>query len=186
MVGHYRPLPPKPRPIQPAPEDARTNALVLNVSAAPLDTNGNGYPDLIYATAHLFDRRYAPPIREPGAFVFLLYAPGDAGRVEASPIREWRYEGEVLTQTFARSAFGLCYGFRLSLLDDGRSDELNIRMADILCRFEPADGRDPTSCGQVATIQVGRRVLVPRLEWRGAVGHPQSPVLGSNTLEPQK
>ena len=52
---YYRPLPPKPRPLQPAPADARANAMVLNVSATPMDTNGNGciYPNLNKETPYL-------------------------------------------------------------------------------------------------------------------------------------
>ncbi|MHC4093330.1 MAG: hypothetical protein ACYSVY_24180 [Planctomycetota bacterium] len=182
-TGSHRPLPPKPRPIQPAPPDARTDALVLNVSAAPRDTNGNGYPDLIHATAHLFDRRYAPAIREDGAFVFLLFAPGDAARPDAEPIRSWRYEGEALKKASWQSAFGDCYVFRLNLLDAG-TDVLDISMADVLCLFEPADGRPPTYAGQVATIQIGRRVLVPQLRWKESSGSSRPDVGLSATLQP--
>ncbi|MHC4079865.1 MAG: hypothetical protein ACYS15_18710 [Planctomycetota bacterium] len=163
-AAHTRPLPPKPRPLQPAPPDARANALVLNVSAAPLDTNGNGYPDLIHATAHLFDTRYPPAIKEDGTFVFHMYASGQVGRPDVEPIQEWRIEGEALEQAHARSAFGECYRFRLSLLDGG-TDRLPISMADIQCRFEPADGREATYAGEVTSIRIGRRVLVPQLRW---------------------
>ncbi len=62
-AAYTRPLPPKPRPLQAAPPDARANALVVNVSAAPRDTNGNGYPDLIHATAHLFDAKTGDRVR---------------------------------------------------------------------------------------------------------------------------
>ena len=160
-----RPLPPKPRPIQPAPPDARADALVLNVSAAPLDTNGNGYPDLIYATAHLFDTRYPPAINEDGAFMFHLYPSGQASQPEVVVLREWRIEGEKLEKARARSAFGECYRFRLSLFDGGGTDRLPISMADIQCWFEPADGRAATYAGQVTSIRIGRRILVPQLEW---------------------
>jgi hypothetical protein len=88
-AAHSRPLPPKPRSLQPAPPGARADALVLNVSAAPLDTNGNGYPDLIHATAHLFDTRYPPAIKENGTFVFLLYASGQVGNPDVDPMRGW-------------------------------------------------------------------------------------------------
>ncbi len=163
-VVFYRPLPPKPRPLKPAPPDARANALVLNVSAAPLDTNGNGYPDLVHATAHLFDRRYPPAIYQDGEFVFAMFAPGDMSRRGVEPIREWRITD--LEGARGRSAFGGCYRFRLSLLDDGGTDELNVPMADIVCVFQPADGGEPTWSGEVATIQVGQRVLVPQIKWR--------------------
>ena len=163
-AAYNRPLPPKPRPLRPAPPDAQANALVLNVSAAPLDTNGNGYPDLIHATAHLFDTRYPPAIKEDGAFMFLLYASGQVGRPDVDPIHEWRIGGESLEQARTRSAFGECYRFRLSLLDGG-TDRLPIGMADIQCWFEPADGREATYAGGVTSIRIGRRVLVPQPRW---------------------
>jgi hypothetical protein len=186
-AGYYRPLPPEPRPIQPAPPDARVNALVLNVSATPLDTNGNGYPDLIYATAHLFDTRYPPAIREDGSFVFVLYAAGEAGEPGANALREWRIEGDGVMQASSRSAFGDCYYFRLSLLDGG-TDRLPINMADILCRFEPTDGREPTYSGEVTSIRIGRRILVPQLRWEesseASRRPPSSP--GAAVLEPAR
>lgn len=163
-VGYYKPIPPKPRPLEPAPADARADALVLNISTSPVDTNGNGYPDLIYATAHLFDTRYAPAIQEDGAFDFRLYAPGDAARPDAEPMRHWRFDAEATKRSAGRSAFGPCYRFGLSLLDGG-SDVLPVPMADVVCRFEPAGGGEPTYAGEVATIQIGQRVLVPTYRW---------------------
>jgi hypothetical protein len=186
-AAYTRPLPPKPRPLKPAPPDARADALVLNVSAAPLDTNGNGYPDLIYATAHLFDTRYPPAIVEDGAFVFLLYASGHVGHPDVDPIHEWRVEGEALEQAHARSAFGECYRFRLSLLDGG-TDRLPIGMADIQCWFEPADGREATYAGGVTSIRIGRRVLVPQPRWEEsaeAAGRSRSSVRAP-VLEPAR
>ena len=165
IAGFNRRLPPKPRPLPAVPADARANAIVLNLSAAPLDTNGNGYPDLIHATAHLFDTRYPPAIHQHGAFVFSLYTPGDVGRPGAEPLREWRIADGQLRQSVARSAFGGCYQFRLSLLEGG-TDVLPIPWGDIVCRFEPAAGGAPISAGQVTSIQIGRRVVIPALRWR--------------------
>jgi hypothetical protein len=162
--GYYRPLAPEPRPLEPPPPDARANALVLNLSAAPVDTNGNGYPDLIYATAHLFDTRYPPAFWEDGAMVFRMYPPGQAGEPDPVILREWRFEGEALDRARALSAFGGCYHFQLSLLDGG-TDKLPVGMADVMCSFEPADGRDPTFAGEVTSIRIGRRILVPQLRW---------------------
>lgn len=166
LTGYYRPLPPKPRPLQPAPPDARADALVLNVSAAPRDTDGNGFPDLIDATAHLFDRRYPPAIYQDGAFIFAMFAPGDVSRPGAEPLHEWRIADEQFQRARGRSAFGQCYRFRLSMLDNGGTDELPLPVADIVCVFEPADHGEPTWSGEVATIQIGQRVRVPRFHWQ--------------------
>ena len=163
---YYRPLPPKPRPMKPAPPDARANAMVLNVSASPLDTDGNGYPDLIHATAHLFDRRYPPALYEKGGFTFAMFAPGDVSRPGAEPIHEWRIEDERFQAARGRSAFGQCFRFRLSLLENGGTDKLDLAMADLICVFEPADGGEPTWTGEVATIQIGQRVRIPGMRWR--------------------
>ena len=165
-TGFYRPLPPKPRPLQPAPPDARADALVLNVSPVPQDTDGNGYPDLIDVTAHLFDRRYPPAIYQDGAFIFAMFAPGDVSRPGAEALHEWRIDDEQLRKTRGRSAFGQCYRFRLSMLDDDGTDEFPLPVADLVCVFEPADRGEPTWSGEVATIQIGRRVRVPRFAWQ--------------------
>ena len=160
VVGYYRPAAPKPRQGQPPPPDARADAVVVNVRAAPEDTDGNGYPDLIQATAYLFDTRYAMPIREDGAFVFLLYAAGEsAARTEAQPLRQWRFADQKLAEARARTSIGPCYLFRLSLLEEG-TDVLAVPMADLACRFEPADGRPPTRASGVATISLGHHVAL--------------------------
>ncbi len=168
-LGFHRPMPPKPRALPRLPPNARADALVLNISAAPLDTNGNGYADLILTSAHLFDRRYPAAMREDGAFVFLLYAGGDAARPGSQPLHEWRIEDESLRQSYVRSAFGAGYRFRLSLLEGG-TDALPIATADIVCRFEPADGRPAVYPSEISSIQMGLRSR-PRqpYEWREEV-----------------
>ena len=104
ITGYQRPLRPTLRRPQAVPADARVDALVLNVSISPIDTNANGYPDLLAATAYLFDTRYRPSIREQGAFVFLLYAPGEVSTPDSKPIWKWRIEGEKLLRSQTRSA----------------------------------------------------------------------------------
>ena len=172
ITGYQRPLRPTLRRPQAVPADARVDALVLNVSPTPIDTNANGYPDLLAATAYLFDTRYRPSIREEGAFVFLLYAPGEVSTPDSKPIWKWRIEGEKLLRSQTRSAVGVCYQFRPSLLDGG-TDRLPFTTADLVCYFEPADGHDPVYAGQVTTIQVGRRVLVPQAKTRQLTAPPE-------------
>ena len=154
-----RPVPPQRDPAPPPPSSARADALVLTVGAT-LDTNGNGYPDLIQANVHLFDRRYAPTLREDGAFQYTLFPAGEVDLAETDPIRTWRIEGEDLQRAFIRSGFGLGFRFRLSLLENGATDRIDLSLGDIVCRFEPADGRDYLYAGEVSTIQLGRRVRV--------------------------
>jgi hypothetical protein len=157
---YSRPSPPRPRPAPAVPSGARADAMVLNVEASPVDTDGNGYPDRIRATVHLFDTRYAPPIHEDGAIVFVLHPSGAAGRPGTEPLRQWRFAEARLAEARGLSRFGACYRFQLSLLDEG-TDAVNVSMADLACRFEPSDGRAPARAGGVATIQIGRRVLMP-------------------------
>lgn len=158
-VGYPRSAPPRPRP-SPPPRDARADVVVVNVGAAPADTDGNGYPDSLQVTAYLFDTRYPPPIFEDGTFVFLLYASGEAAQPAAQPLRQWRFADQALAGARARNYFGPCHLFRLSLLDQG-SDSLGVAMADLACRFEPADGGDPARTRGVATIGLGRRAAIP-------------------------
>lgn len=177
ITGYQRPLRPMLRRPEPVPADARVDAVVLNVSSTPIDTNANGYPDLLEATVYLFDTRYRPSIREQGAFVFLLFAPGEAGRPDGKPIRRWRIEGEKVLRSQIRPAIGVGYHFRPSLLDGG-TDTLPFLTADLVCYFEPADGRDPIYAGhpgQVSTIQVGRRILIPQTRWRQKIEPPEEP-----------
>ncbi len=164
-VTYQRPIPPKPKKAQPAPPDAKADAVVLTLGAAPRDTNGNGYPDLIHATTHLFDRRYAPPLYEPGVFVFELFPPGESSNAHVQPLHQWFFDDEASRQALARSGFGVCYRFRLSLLDDGGTDQLDVPMADIVCHFESTIDESDLVTSEVNTIQIGRRVLVPQLIW---------------------
>ena len=48
-------------------------------------------------------------------------------------------------------------------------------MADMRCRFEPADGRKPTDSGTVTSIQVGRRILLD-IDWKSQDVPPSSEV----------
>ena len=152
-----RPLPPDPRPASDIPVGARPDALVMNMSPTALDTNGNGYPDQMHATVHMFDRRFAPPMHAEGTVIFRLFAGGESSRADARPLREWTITGEALARTRSRSQFGACYQFRLSLLDQGRSDEFPHGYGDILAVFEPADGGPEVRSGETSTVQLGRR-----------------------------
>ena len=152
--GFRRPMPPKPRPLPRVPADARANALVLNVSAAPMDTNGNGYADLILASAHLFDRRYPPAMHEDGAFVFLLYGGGDVARPGSRPIHEWRIEGELLRQSYVRVGSTRC-------LSSTRTARSSTESSD-RTPFAPS-----RRCGKTARTPTGR--VAPHCPTRSAL-----------------
>jgi hypothetical protein len=148
------PDPPREAPLTPG--SARANAMALRVGAKPLDTDNNGYPDLIEVEANLFAQPYPTPIHEDGAFVFVLYRPGESGLAEAQPLARWRIEGAA--QRRSRSAsdlFGPGYRFALSLLDAG-GDAMPATRADLVCWFESADGGSPVQSRGVRSIQVGR------------------------------
>ncbi|MHC4428204.1 MAG: hypothetical protein ACYS0D_06320 [Planctomycetota bacterium] len=171
---NQRPIAPEPRPSPPVPADAWPDALVLAVGVVPLDTNANGYPDLIETSAHLFDRRYASPFHVDGAFHFTLFASGEVDLAEAESIRTWRIDGEELERAKRVLGFGPGYILRLSLLSDGGTDRLDLSHGDLVCRFEPADGGDPVYASEVTTVQLGRRVRIApvRSEPAASAGEP--------------
>ena len=151
-----RPMPPTPRTAPVTPSSARVNRMAFMVGSKPEDSNNNGFPDLIRATVALFASPYPTSIREDGAFVFMLYPQGQVGIANVSPIGSWRVHGDSLKRTLASAQYGPCYQFQLSLLESG-GDALPLDRADIICRFEPADGSASVTCDGVRTIQIGRR-----------------------------
>lgn len=154
-TGGSGPMPPKPRPVEPAPAGAKANAVVLQVAPKPRDTNGNGYPDLIEVAAYLFAKPHPTPIYEDGVFVFTLYIAGQSDRPGAIPICEWRIGGEQLESAkVGQTLYGLTYAINLSLLTTS-GDTFPLMPADLICRFEPADGREPVVRREVHTIQIG-------------------------------
>ncbi len=42
---------------------------------------------------------------------------------------------------------------------------------------QPADGRDPVYAGQISSIQLGRRVLIPQPTWRQQTQPPAAPAV---------
>lgn len=155
MMANPRPMPPKPRPGPLTPSGARANALVLQVAAKPRDTNANKYPDLIEVMANLFAQPHPMPVHEDGVFVFQLFPGGRSDDPTATPLREWRVQGEALQQAkVVNPLFGATYQFSLSLLENG-TDRLPLMAADLVAWFEPATGGDAVVRRQVHTMQVG-------------------------------
>ncbi|MGI9015401.1 MAG: hypothetical protein ACR2GY_14305 [Phycisphaerales bacterium] len=152
--GDSRPLPPAPRAGQSGPPGAHAKRIAMQVAAKPRDTNGNRYPDLIEVMANLFSD-HPMPMYEDGTFVFQMYPSGRSDVPDARPIREWRIGGERLRAAqVGNTIYGLTYRFALSLLDEG-GDQFPLMSADLICRFEPADGRAPIHRRDVHTMQIG-------------------------------
>lgn len=152
-----RPLPPPPREAPVPPPAAKANQMAFFVGTKPDDTNGNGYPDLIAVTVMLVAAPHPTPIRQDGSFVFMLYEAGSLGQPQAKPLAVWRREGVEIRRAMARALAGPCYQFQLSLLESG-GDRLLFDSADLVCRFEPADGSAAVQSTGVRTIQLGRKV----------------------------
>jgi hypothetical protein len=147
-----RPLPPRPVAAPAAPSDAKATTIAFMLGPKPLDTNGNGWPDLVQIEAYLFAEPHPTPIVEPGAFVFNLFAPHGAADPAASPLMSWRIEGEVLQKSRAISLAGACW--RLELVIPAEMESRLPRVADLAARFEPADARPPVKASSVRSIQL--------------------------------
>ena len=150
-----RPMPPPPRQAPVVPADALVNTIVTQVGAKGIDTNGNGYPDEIRVISHLLSDPHPTPLFEPGTFVYQLFTSGDATRADASPLAAWTFSPAEAQQARTGSTLGPAYAFRLSLLQSG-AEKLPPMLADLTCRFEPADGREPVRSRSVYSIQLGR------------------------------
>jgi hypothetical protein len=152
-----RPMPPDPRPAPRTPTDAVPNAMAMRVGAKPLDTNNNGFPDLIEVESFLFAEPHPTPMFADGTFVFELFLRGQALSDDATPIARWVFTGKDLQRSRVLSdLFGPSYRFNLSLFEVG-GDEFPLTGADLTGRFEPGDGGDAVRCRGVRSIQIGRR-----------------------------
>jgi hypothetical protein len=105
----------------------------------------------------LFSSQHPIAIRQNGAFIFTLYAQGTVGTPGAASIGTWRVETDGPQRTLASTFAGPSYLFQLNLMDVG-GDKLPLDRADLVCRFEPADGSPPVHSDGVRTIQIGRRL----------------------------
>lgn len=152
-----RPMPPEPRPAPRTPQDAIPNAMAMRVGAKPLDTNNNGFPDLIEVESFLFAQPHPTPMYADGTFVFELFLRGQAMAENATPIARWEFAGDDLQRSRVLSdLFGPSYRFNLSLFEVG-GDEFPLTGADLTGRFELGDGADVVRSRGVRSIQIGRR-----------------------------
>jgi hypothetical protein len=129
---------------------------LLSVQKAE-DSDGNGYPDRIHATAALFAVPHEMAIEANGAFVLTLFERGDVHNPEAEPIGEWRFEGEQLVDARRSTLYGVAYQLQLNLLDLG-TDRLPPMIGDLRGRYEPADGGPAIETSdELRPVQIGRR-----------------------------
>lgn len=148
-----RPMPPDPRPAKAVPSSAKANTMALMVEGKPTDTDGNGYPDLIVANMYLFSLPYTSPMFEDGTFVFSLRYDVDPSSQEFAYIAEWKLIASELER--GRNIYGPVHVARLSLLETG-GDRFPLISANLLCRFEPADGREAVRPSGVHWVQLGK------------------------------
>jgi len=148
-------MPITPRRIAPPPPGTQANAVAIQVAPRPRDTNGNGYPDLVEVAAYLFAEPHEMPLYEDGAFVFAVYIEGHSDDPGAMPLSEWRVAGDALQRArIGETIVGLAHSFTLSLLDTC-GDTFPLMAVDLVCRFEPADGRAPIVRREVHKLQIG-------------------------------
>jgi len=154
-----RPIPPPPRPAEPAPTGAQPNAMALMVSSRPDDTNGNGYPDLIPVTVALFAKPHETAVVADGgsSFVFTLYPKGQIGVPGVQELGTWTYAGDTVARAQTVAIYGPCYRFRLSLLEVGAGEIHRLNQADLVCRYQPPAPGHAVDSDSVRTVQIGKR-----------------------------
>ncbi len=142
-----RPLPPDPREVPPASAGDPINAISVLKSQQPIDTTGNGFPNLLGVGVYLFARPYPIPRFATGTLVFDLHEPGvfDVVRNAAPPaIATWTLGPQEMAAAQVDNLIGPGYQISLDLGTIGLS-ELSVDSADLVVRFVPADGSEPVT-----------------------------------------
>jgi hypothetical protein len=150
-------MPPEPRAAPTPPATLRADRMLFTVGSKPDDTNNNGFPDAIQVSVALFSSQHPTALLQEGAFAITMYRQGEYGTSSARPMFEWKLSPAQLQGAQSRSYVGPCYWFHVSLLDMG-TDRLPLERADLVCRFDPADGGAAVLSDGVRSIQIGRRM----------------------------
>ena len=140
-----RPLPPDPREVPPASSGDPINAISVLKSQQPIDTTGNGFPNLLGAGVYLFARPYPIPRFATGTLVFDLFEPGGFDVVQGAsspPLVTWTLGPEDMAAAQVDNLIGPGYQISLDLGAIGVS-ELAVDSADLVVRFLPSDGSEP-------------------------------------------
>ena len=75
-------------------------------------------------------------------------------RPAPDPLRSWTFGGDALLAARAPALAGPCYRLNLSLLEDGRTDELGVTSVDVVVRFTPEGGDRTIAMTGVRTISL--------------------------------
>lgn len=150
-----RPMPPKPRAVEPPPPGSPVERMMLVVGQNVQDTDGNGYPDTLMASVGLFTEPATVAIPADGSFVFTLYRQGEANLRDVRPVAQWRFDAETAATRVARKPWGTGYDFELNLLAQG-GDRMKSTACDLRGTFVRADGTSVQSSNEVRPVRVGR------------------------------
>ena len=156
-----RPMPPEPRPAPEVPADAEVNAMAMFVSTKAMDSNGNGYPDVINAEVFLFSKPHPSPMYEEGRFIFALYPVGENIPDDPPIIAAWHMGAEAVRDARFETTMMKGHAFRLCMLDADIlapfGDRYPLMSANLQCRFEPSTGTEAVETVEVYWIQIGKR-----------------------------
>ena len=138
-----RPMPPRARVPQTAPEGVAVNAMSVLYAPKPTDSDANGRPDRLSIELYLFARPYPTPVWREGTLNVAAYRMGTAGSPTAPgdhPIHVWSIPTRDLDLGRFRSLIGEGYRFQVSLLDDGGNDRIEGTAIDFVTWFRPSSG----------------------------------------------
>lgn len=150
-----RPMPPRARVPQSAPEGAPVNAMSVLYAPKPTDSDANGRPDRLSIELYLFARPYPTPIWREGTLNVAAYRMGTAGSPSTPgdhPLHVWSIPTRDLDLGRFRSLIGEGYRFQVSLLDDGGKDLIEGNAIDFVTWFRPSSGASPIWSDGVRSI----------------------------------
>ncbi|RPG16128.1 MAG: hypothetical protein CBB69_009105 [Phycisphaera sp. TMED9] len=139
-----RPLPPAPRDVAPASESSSINAISVLKSQQPMDTTGNGFPNLLGVGVYLFARPYPIPRFADGTLVFSLFPPGEFDQLNPSagePVVSWTFGPDMMAGAQVENLIGPGYQLSLDIGAVGLSS-LEVDSADMVVQFIPAQEGD--------------------------------------------
>jgi hypothetical protein len=134
-----RALPPEPRNVAPASESSSINAISVLKSQQPMDTTGNGFPNLLGVGVYLFARPYPIPRFADGTLVFSLFPPGEFNQLNPSasePVVSWSFGPDMMAAARVENLIGPGYQLSLDLGALGLSS-LELNSADLVVQFLP-------------------------------------------------